>query len=77
MPLVGQIGETDVAGQLAANDVLHIVGGLGDSLGIAGADCLGVTGAHGVGALNKSSFLADWRGSVAGRDGGTVRNWRS
>ena len=77
VPLVGQVGETDIAGQLAADHVLHVVGSLGDSLGVARTDSLGISGAHGVGALNERRFLAAGGGRVAGRDGGTVRNRRS
>jgi hypothetical protein len=77
VPLVGQVGETDVAGQLAANHVLHVVGSLSDGLGVARADSLSITGAHGVGALHERRLLSAGRGGVAGRDGGTVRNRRS
>lgn len=77
VPLVGQVGETNIAGQLAANHVLHVVRSLGDSLRVARADSLSISGAHGVGALNERRLLAAGRGGVAGRDGGTVRNRRS
>lgn len=80
VPLVGQVGETDVAGELAAHHVLHVGGGLGHSLGVAGADRLGVAGAHRVAALDKRRLLTTAGGGgfdVAGRDGGTVRSRRS
>lgn len=32
VPLVGKIGETNVACQLSANDVSHVAGGLGSGL---------------------------------------------
>lgn len=78
VPLVGQVGETDVAGQLAANHVLHVVGSLSDGLGVARANSLSISGAHWVGSLHERRLLAAaGRGGVAGRDGGTVRNRRS
>lgn len=82
MPLVGQVGETDVASQLAADHVLHVGGGLSCGLGIAGADGLGDTRAHRVAALDERRLRA-----VVGsrrvprcdgrRDGGAARRWRS
>lgn len=78
VPLVGQVGETDITSELAADHVLHVVGSLGDGLGVARADSLSITGAHGVGALHERRLLAAaGRGRVVGRDGGTVRNRRS
>lgn len=32
VPLVGQVGETDVASELSANNVSHVAGGLGGGL---------------------------------------------
>ena len=81
VPLVGQIGETDVAGQLAANDVLHIGSGLGDGLGVLGANRLGVSGAHGIAAFNERGadgaggrgFGTRHRGAIGRRR----RSWKS
>lgn len=80
MPLVGQVGETDVASQLAADDVLHVSSGLSCGLGVAGADGLGDAGAHGVAAFDKRRLQAVvGRGRVPGRDrrrdGGAARRW--
>lgn len=78
VPLVRQVGETDVAGELAAHDVLHIGSGLGHSLGVPGGDRLGNAGAHGVAALHKGRLLTGvGRLKVAGHDWGAVRSWRS
>lgn len=80
VPLVGQIGETNIASELAADDVLHIGSSLGHGLGVAGADRLGGSGAHGVAALHVRRLFTTRSGSsrfVAGRDGGTVRRRRS
>lgn len=69
VPLVGQVGETNVAGQLAANNVLHIGGGLGNSLGVPRANGLGVTG-DGVAALDEWGLLSTAGGRrVPRRDG--------
>lgn len=79
VPLVGQVGKTNIAGKLAADDVLHIGSGLGHGLGIAGADRLGGSG-DGVAALHERRLLTTGSGGgrfVAGRDGGTVRRRRS
>lgn len=68
MPLVGQVGETDVAGQLPADDVAHICGGLGDGLGVLGAHGLRIPlSAHGVATLHKG------RGRLVRRRGGGAR----
>lgn len=40
VPLVGEVGETNVAGKLATNNILHIGRSLSDSLGVARADGL-------------------------------------
>ena len=66
MPLVGQVGETDVASKLPADNVPHVARGLGCGLGIPGGDGLGCVGAavkHGVAVLD-----------VAGRCGLAVRD---
>lgn len=66
MPLVGQVGETDVASELPADNVPHVARGLGCGLGIPGGDGLGCVGAavkHGVAVLD-----------VAGRCGLAVRD---
>lgn len=77
VPLVGQIGESNIAGKLAANNVLHIASGLGNGLRVTGADSLGDTLTHRVAALNERRLLAaTGRGGVVGRDGGTIRRWR-
>jgi hypothetical protein len=52
VPLVGQIGETNVASQFAANDVLHVRGSLSHSFWILRANCLSVASTHGVATLN-------------------------
>lgn len=73
VPLVGQVGETDVASQLAADDVLHVVSSLGGGLGIARSDSLVDSGTHWVAALDEWRITA--RGGRRGRDRG--RDWRS
>lgn len=76
VPLVGQVGETDVACQLAADHVLHVGGSLGGGLGVAGGDRLGNSGAHWVAALDERRFHAAARGGrVPGRD--RRRDWGS
>ena len=40
VPLVGKVGETNVAGQFAADNILHISGSLSHSLGVFGANGL-------------------------------------
>lgn len=72
VPLVGQVGETNVAGQLAANNVLHIGGSLSDGLGVLGADGLSVARAHGVAALNKGRFALAVERQAAG---GSIVCW--
>lgn len=74
MPLVGQVGETNVASKLATDDVLHIARGLGDGLGVARADGLSIS-AERVAALDKRRFLAGAGGrGVTRQNGGAVRN---
>lgn len=69
VPLVGQVGKTDVASQLAADHILHVGGSLGRGLGVAGGDSLGNSGAHWVTALDEGRFQAAARsGRVPGRD---------
>ena len=74
MPLVGEVGETNVAGQFAADNILHISGSLSHSLGVFGANGLGHSGSHGVAALNKGRFLfaADWGRPSGGGHGGVI-----
>jgi hypothetical protein len=70
VPLVRQVGETNVAGQLATNNVLHVGGGLGDSLGVPRANGLGIAG-DGVAALDERGLLSTAGGRrVPRRDGG-------
>lgn len=77
VPLVRQVGETNVTGQLAANNVLHIGGGLGNSLGVARSHSLGISGAHWVAALHERRLLsAAGSGRILGRDGGASRGGR-
>jgi hypothetical protein len=55
MPLVGQVGETNVASKLPADNVPHVARRLGCGLGVLGRDslrCLGVAVEHGVAVLN-------------------------
>jgi hypothetical protein len=66
MPLVGQVGESNVASELPADNVPHVARGLSCGLGIPGGDGLGCVGAavkHGVAVLD-----------VAGRCGFAVRD---
>lgn len=54
MPLIGKVGESDVASQLPSHHVSHVAGRLSGSFWVSGADGLGgdlSTWAHGVGAL--------------------------
>ena len=43
MPLVGQVGETDIAGQLSSHDITHVAGSGGGSLRVFGGH--GLSGA--------------------------------
>jgi hypothetical protein len=55
MPLVGQVGETDVASKLPANNVPHVARRLGCGLGVLGGDglrCMGAAVKHGVAVLD-------------------------
>lgn len=71
VPLVGQVGETNVASKLATDDILHVVGSLGYSLGIPRADSLGIN-ANVVALFDKRRFLAS--AGSRGRNGRTVGN---
>lgn len=78
MPLVGQVGKSNVASELTADDILQVGSGLGHGLGVARADRLGDSGAHGVAALDERRLLsAAGGGGVPRRDGGTIRCRRS
>ena len=78
MPLVGQVGKTDVASKLPADDVPHVARGLGCGLGIPGGDGLGCVGAavkHGVAVLDVARrYGLAVREGVA-RDGRSLRRW--
>lgn len=76
VPLVGQVGETNVASQLPANDVLHICCGLSNGLGVLRADSLGITGSHGVATLHEGRARLAARGGFHGRTGGPVGRGR-
>jgi hypothetical protein len=55
MPLVGQVGETNVASKLPADNVPHVARRLGCGLGVLGRDslgCLSVAVKHGVAVLD-------------------------
>lgn len=77
VPLVREVGETNVTGQLAANNILHIGGGLSNSLGVTRSHGLGISGAHWVAALHEWRLLsAAGRRRILGRDGGASRGGR-
>jgi hypothetical protein len=71
MPLVGQVGETDVASKLPAHNVPHVARRLGCGLGILGGNslrCAGVAVEHRVAVLDVAR-----RCGLAVRDGVTGR----
>ena len=79
VPLVGQVGKTNVAGQLPANDILHIRSSLSNSLGVLGAHGLSVSRAHWVTALNegRTGLAAGGRGRNGRAIGNRCRGWCS
>lgn len=78
MPLVGQVGETDVASELPADNVPHVARGLGCGLGIPGGDGLGCVGAavkHGVAVLDVAGRCGLAVRDGVARDGRGLRRW--
>ena len=76
MPLVGQVGEPDVASKLPADNVPHVARGLGCGLGIPGGDGLGCVGAavkHGVAVLDVAGRCGLAVRDGVARDGGGLR----
>lgn len=79
VPLVGQIGKSNVAGQLPANNILHIRSSLGNSLGVLRAHGLSVSSSHWVTAFNegRTGLAAGGRGRNGRAIGNGCRWWCS
>jgi len=78
MPLVGQVGETNVASKLPADDVPHVARRLGCGLGVSGGDslrCLGAAVKHGVAVLDVAGRCGLAVRDGVGRDGRGLRRW--
>lgn len=71
VPLVGQIRETDVASQLAADDIAHVGSSLSDGLRVFGAHRLGVAC-----TTHRVASFDIWRSGLARGAGGLVGRGR-